>query len=294
MWFTSRAVAVIAITVQATFSVRTEMVVLPVTVTDDRGKHVAGLTASDFKVFDEGRLIPISTFQRGEIPITIGLVVDHSQSMSSKLAAVTSAASAFARLANKDDEFFIVMFSDEVRRPAFGDGEPFTSDPVALDAALTARIPSGRSAIYDGVTEGLRHLPAGTSPRKALILVTDGGDNASAMKYRDVRDLARKSQAVIYGIGLLGADSQEENPELLKRLCRETGGTAYFPGPTETVKDVFAEIARDLHEQYTLSIPTGAAIPGRLTHSISVTAIGADGKKLKVRTRSGYDVKAAK
>ena len=293
MWFTSR-VAVVAIAMQATFSVRTELVVLPVTVTDARGKHVAGLTVADFKVFDEGRLVPVSTFQRGEIPITIGLIVDHSQSMSSKLAAVTSAASAFARLANKDDEFFIVMFSNDVRRPAFGDGELFTNDPAALDAALMARIPSGQSAIYDAVAEGLRHLPAGTSPRKALILVTDGGDNASRTKYREVRELARRTGAVIYGIGLLGANSQEENPDLLRRLCDDTGGAAFFPGPEETVRDIFAEIARDLHEQYTLSIPTGAAIRGRETHSIRVTATGTDGKKLKVRTRSSYDVKAAK
>jgi Ca-activated chloride channel family protein len=294
MWDTSRVVTVVALALQATFSVRTELVVLPVTVTDARGRHVSGLSAANFKVFDEGRLTPISIFHSGEMPITIGLVVDHSQSMSSKLPAVTAAASAFARLAHTHDELFVVMFSNDVRRPSLGDAQPFTSDPAALDAALTARIPAGQSAIYDAVAEGLRHLPLGSSPRKALIVVTDGGDNASSMKYRDIRDLARKSQAVIYGIGLLGADSQEENPELLKRLCRETGGTAYFPGPTETVKDVFAEIARDLHEQYTLSIPTGAAIPGRMTHSISVTAIGADGKKLKVRTRSGYDVKAAK
>ena len=289
-----RAVACLVIALQATFSVRTELVVLPVTVTDARGRHIAGLSASNFTVMDEGRPSPISLFQSGEIPITIGLIVDHSQSMSSKLPAVTAAASAFARLAQKDDELFVVMFSNDVRRPALGAGQPFTSDPAALDAALAARIPSGQSAIYDAVAEGLRHLPRGTSLRKALIVVTDGGDNASRLKYRDIHELARRSQAVIYGIGLLGANSQEENPELLRRLCRESGGTAYFPGPADNVKDVFTEIARDLHEQYTLSIASGAGVPGRLTHSIRVTATGLDGKKLKVRTRSGYDVRPPK
>lgn len=289
-----RAVASLALVLQATFSVRTELVVLPVTVTDSRGRHVAGLSAESFRVMDNGRLSQIATFHSGEVPVTIGLVVDHSQSMSPKLAEVGAAVSSFSRMVQDHDEFFAVMFSNDVRRPSLGNGLPFTSDPEVLDAALIARIPSGQSAIYDAVAEGLRHLPLGTSPRKALIVVTDGGDNASKLKYHDVRELARTSQAVIYGIGLVGANSQDENPELLKRLCRDTGGAAYFPEADRSVADVFAEIARDLHEQYTLSIPSGPAVPGRESHSIDVRATGPDGKKLKVRTRSSYDVKAAK
>lgn len=289
-----RAVGFLVLTLQATFSVRTELVVLPVTVTDARGRHVSGLSAANFRVLDDGRPSPIATFQSGEIPVTIGLVVDHSQSMTSKLAAVSAAASAFARLAQADDEFFVVMFSTEVRRPAFGDGKMFTSDPAMLDSALAARIPGGPTALYDAVAEGLRHLPLGTSPRKALIVVTDGGDNASRLKYREIRTLARESQAVIYGVGLVGADSQDENPELLKQLCRDSGGVAYFPGPKEDVSSVFAEIARDLHEQYTLSINSAVAERGQQSRSLHVTATGPDGKKLKVRTRPGYDVRASR
>lgn len=294
MWGTLRAAACLVLALQATFSVSTELVVIPVTVTDGRGHHVTGLTASQFRVRDNGQPTAIVTFQSGEIPITIGLVVDHSQSMVSKLPAVTAAASAFARLAHADDEFFVVMFSNQVRRPAFDNDKLFTSDPAMLDAALAARLPGGPTALYDAVAEGLRHLPAGSSPRKALIVVTDGGDNASQLKYREIRNLARQSQAVIYGIGLVGADSQDENPDLLKQLCRDSGGIAYFPGQKEDVHAVFADIARDLREQYTLSINAGTAASGKLSHSLDITAVGPDGKKLKVRTRSGYDVRAAK
>jgi hypothetical protein len=127
-----------------------------------------------------------------------------------------------------------------------------------------------------------------------LIVVTDGGDNASHLKYRDVKDLARQSQAVIYGVGLLGADSQDENPELLKQLCRDTGGTAFFPAANDGVKPVFEEIARDLHEQYTLSIAADAPVRGHATHAIHVTATSAEGKRLKVRTRTEYDVRPPK
>ena len=288
-----RAVACFALLLQATFSVRTELVVLPVTVTDSRGHRVTNLTAADFRVYDDGRVNPIVLFQTGEIPITIGLVVDHSQSMSTKLEAVNAAAAAFARMAHENDELFAVMFSTDVRRPMFN-GQLFTSSPAVLDEALAARIPGGPTALYDAVAEGLRNLPLGSSPRKALIVVTDGGDNASRLKYQDVRRLARQSQAVVYGIGLLGAESQDENPELLKRLCRDTGGIAYFPSPTDEVRTVFEEIAHDLHEQYTISVATDAPIPGHQTHAIHVTATGADGKPLKVRTRTEYDVKAPK
>jgi VWFA-related protein len=269
------------------------LVVLPVTVTDSDGARVTNLTAANFRVFDDGRVNPIVLFQTGEIPITIGLVVDHSQSMGHKLPAVTAAASAFARLAHANDELFVVMFSTQVRRPMF-DGKPFTNDPAVLDDALAARIPGGPTALYDAVAEGLRNLPAGSSPRKALIVVTDGGDNASHLKYRDIRDLARRSQAVIYGVGLVGADSQDENPELLKRLCRDTGGLSFFPDSNEEVKPVFESIAKDLHEQYTLSIATDAPIPGHATHAIHVQATGPDGKRLKVRTRTEYDVRPPK
>jgi Ca-activated chloride channel family protein len=268
------------------------MVVLPVTVTDSHGRHVAGLTADNFKVFDEGRASPIATFQTGDIPITIGLVVDHSQSMGSKLDAVNAAASAFAQLAHPNDEFFVVMFSTHVRRPTF-DGRLFTSDPTVLDTALAARLPGGPTALYDAVAEGLQHLPLGTSARKALIVVTDGGDNASTLDYGDVRRIARTSQAVIYGIGLLGADTQEENPERLKQLCRDSGGAVYFPDANDAISGAFAEIARDLHEQYTLSIAAATA-KGHDSREIRVTATGPDGKKLKVRTRSHYDIGTSK
>jgi len=292
MWETLRVLACLVLGLQATFSVRTELVVLPVTVTDGHGRHVMGLAASHFRVRDDGRLSPIATFQSGEVPVTIGLVVDHSQSMRSKLPAVTAAASAFARLAHADDEFFIVMFTTDVRRPTFGNGGLFTSDPTELDSALAARLPSGPTALYDAVAEGLRHLPFGSSPRKALIVVTDGGDNASQLRYRDIRNLARQSQAVIYGIGLVGATSQDENPDLLKSLCKASGGVAYFPGAADEVRAAFTDIGQDLRERYTLSI--NAAATGGGAHSLSATAGVPGAHELHVRARAGYDVKAAK
>ena len=286
-----RLFACLLIAQQATFSVHTEMVVLPVTVTDARGQSVAGLTVDRFRVYDNGRLQPIALFRGGDVPITVGLVIDHSQSMRPKLAAANAAIAAFARSGREDDELFVVGFNDRADLVQLPGGKPFTSDPVELAAALNAGAPGGTTALYDAVALGLRHLPAGRSDRKALIVVTDGGDNSSRLKYGQVRDLARASQAVIYGIGLTGAQFQEENPNNLKRLCRDSGGIAHFPAATADVESVMMEIARDLRAQYTIGFPPATPRAGQAFHKLKVTVTSPSGVKLRVRTREGYSVR---
>jgi Ca-activated chloride channel homolog len=274
---------------QATFSVRTEMVVLPVTVVDGRGQTVAGLTADHFQVYDEGSLQPIALFRSGDVPLTVGLIVDHSQSMGPKRAGAYAAISAFARSGREDDEMFVVGFSERAEVSPLPGGKLFTNDPAELAAALDAGRRGGQTALYDAVALGLQHLAAGRSERKALIVVTDGGDNASRLKYKQVRDLAHASQAVIYGIGLTGAELQEEGPNNLKRLCSDSGGVAHFP-PAHAVERILMEIARDLRTQYTIGFtpaPSGKAD----FHKIKVTATSPTGAKLKVRTRAGYSLR---
>jgi len=289
-----RVLACVVITLQATFSVRTEMVVLPVTVTDARGHSVAGLTVDQFRVFDDGALQSIALFRGGEVPMTIGLVVDHSQSMGPKLRSVNAAAAAFARSGHADDEMFAIGFNDEVRLLPLQGGKVFTHDASDLDAALAELIPGGSTALYDAVAEALRRLGPGRGERKALVVVSDGGDNASHLKYGQIRDLVRQSQAVIYGVGLIGADYQDEDPEILKRLCRDSGGIAYFPATREAIAGAFTQIATDLREQYTLGFVPAATTSKNTSHSITVRVADASGASLKVRTRSGYDTGSRK
>ena len=287
-----RFLACLLIAQQATFSVRTEMVVLPVTVTDSRGESVAGLTSDRFSVYDEGRLQPIALFRAGDVPLTVGLIVDHSQSMRPKRSAAHAALLAFARSGREDDEMFVVGFNDRAELRSFAGGKSFTTDPVELGLALDRGIPGGTTALYDAVALGLRHLPAGRSDRKALIVVTDGGDNASRLKYDQVRDLARASQAVIYGIGLTGAEQQEENPKNLKRLCADSGGLAYFPADNADVERTMLDIARQLRTQYTIGFAPPAPRPGQTFRKVKVSAVSPSGDKLRVRTRAGYSVRA--
>jgi Ca-activated chloride channel homolog len=270
---------------QATISVETALVVLPVRVTGANGDFVTGLTQDQFRVYEDGRRQTITLFRQEDTPVTVGLVVDHSRSMGPKLSSVAAAVSAFAKSSNPDDEMFVVDFSDSVSLELPG-GKPFTSNARELSQAVSAVSARGMTALYDAVAKGLDHLQLGHSDKKALIIVSDGGDNASGRKYADVLELARRSQAVIYAIGLFGA-SEEENPSVLRRLCKDTGGLAFFSTGGQSVSEMSASIARDLREQYTIGFAPEKKSDGtfRKIH-VEVTAPGRG--KLMVRTRSGY------
>jgi VWFA-related protein len=272
---------------QAKITASTNLVLLPVRVTDARGTIVSGLKLEDFSVFEDGQLQKLTVFEEGDIPVTVGLIVDHSRSMGNKLPGVVAAVSSFAHSSNPQDEMFVVDFNDDVSVELMK-GKAFSSDAKELGEALTAVSARGRTALYDAVSEGLLHLQYGHLEKKALVIISDGGDNASHLKYSQVLAQARQSQALIYSIALLGAPGEEENPKILQRLCKDTGGMAYFPGPKESVTDISKEIARDLREQYTLGY-----VPQKIgdIHSfrkLEVKITGPGHGKLHVRTRPGY------
>ena len=145
----------------------------------------------------------------------------------------------------------------------------------------------GQTALYDAVAEGLKHLELGNREKKALVIVSDGGDNASRHKYSEVLTLARQAHAVIYSIGLVGS-TEEENPRALERLCKETGGIAFFPRAGQRISDIAGTIARDLREQYTLGYAPAKAISGSSFRKIAVKVEASGRGKLRVRTRVGY------
>jgi Ca-activated chloride channel family protein len=278
---------------QAKIAVTANLVLLPVNVTDARGTFVSGLKLEDFRVYEDGQLQKVTVFEDGDTPVTVGLVVDHSRSMGSKLLGVVTAVSSFAHSSNPQDEMFVVDFNDDVSVELMR-GKAFSNDPKELAEALTAVSARGRTALYDAVSEGLHHLQYGHLEKKALVIISDGGDNASHLKYSQVLAQARQSQALIYSIALVGSDDEEENPGLLRKLCKDTGGIAYFPREGETVANVSKEIARDLREQYTLGY-----VPQNMKRAdafrkieVKVNAPGHD--RLRVRTRKGYSPAAVK
>ncbi len=272
---------------QAKIAVTANLVLLPVRVTDASGTFVSGLKLQDFRVYEDGKLQNLTVFEDSDTPVTVGLVVDHSRSMGSKLPGVVIAVSFFAHSSNPQDEMFVVDFNDDVSIELMK-GKAFSSNAKDLEAALTAVSARGRTALYDAVSEGLNHLQYGRWGKKALLVISDGGDNASHTKYSQVLAQARQSQALIYSIALLGAAGEEENPKILMRLCKDTGGVAYFPKPGERVADISKEIARDLREQYTLGYIPRKMNAADSFRKIEVKVSAPDHGKLHVRTRPGY------
>jgi len=273
-------------------SVNVGLVVLPVTVTDQRGDFVAGLRAANFQVFEAARPQEITLFDSEDVPVTVGLVVDNSGSMRSKRPGVVAASLAFVKSSNPRDELFVVNFNQKVSL-GLPQSVPFTSDLQQLRAALTKVYPSGNTALYDGIAAGLKHLKAGTRDRTALIVVTDGGDNASDLKFRDLLRMAEASNAIVYTIGLLDQSYTDENPKVLRQLAKETGGQAYFPTSPSGVHEASERIARDIRQQYTIGyVPANPVADGRF-RAIRVTAKAAGVGKLRVRTRTGYIAPAA-
>lgn len=273
---------------QSAISVKTELVRLPVSVTDASGSVVAGLTLQDFRIYENGRPQDIALFLDGDNPVSVGLVVDHSRSMGAKLLAVAAAVSVFAHSSNPQDEMFVVDFNDDVTVELM-DGKAFTSDASELSKAVRAVAARGRTALYDAVAEGLVHLQLAHWEKKALIIVSDGGDNVSQQKFSEILALARHSQVMIYSIGLVGSD-EEEDPKILRRLSKDTGGEASFPASMERVTDVSMRIARDLRQQYTLGFVPAKSEKSDSFRKLDVKVTAPGHGKIHVRTRSGYFV----
>ena len=267
-------------------SVDVSLVVLHATVTDRTGRFVSGLRQKDFVIYDQGVAQPITLFRHEDVPVTVGLVVDHSGSMGPKIFDVMAAASTFARASNAADQMFVVNFNERV---SFGlpAGVSFTADASQLDDAISRTRTTGKTALYDAVIAGLERIREGTLDKKVLIVISDGGDNASRLTRSQAFNAARESNVIVYTIGLFGPDDPDRNPRLLEALARSTGGEAFFPKSSGEVVGICSEIAKDIRSQYTLGYAPPAA-PGGAWRKIRVEA-GSPGRgRLSVRTRDGY------
>jgi VWFA-related protein len=267
-------------------SVRTDLVTLPVTVVDRHGKSIDGLRQEDFTVYDNGEQRPIQFFSSEDLPITVGLVIDSSGSMRGRRHEVTAAAAAFADMSHPLDEFFTVNFNEAVwlGLPPRVD---FTEDMDELREVLGAAPALGMTALYDAVDRALDHLGLGTRDRKALIVVSDGGDNASSTTLDAVLEHARRTNAVIYAVSLADPDNPEARPRVLKKLARETGGGAFMPARSEDVMRSFVRIATELRSGYMIGFVPPDTTNGGF-RSVRVVADPGDDRRLTVRTRAGY------
>jgi VWFA-related protein len=270
-----------------TLRVNANLVILSATVLDRHNALVSGLVKEDFQVYEEHILQQIKDFSHEDVPVTAGLVIDNSGSMGSKRTDVIAAALLFARSSNPQDQMFVVNFNEQV---SFGlpPNIQFTDQRDQLQFALSAIRPIGETALYDAIATALDHLKQGKCDKKVLILVSDGGDNASKDSLFQVIEMAKNSGAIIYTIGIFDEQDSDQNPGVLKQFAKETGGEAFFPKSSKEIASICEGIARDIRNQYTLAYVPAISKQDDGYREVEVRASAPGRGRLSVRTRTGY------
>jgi len=277
-----------------TLSVDVEEVQLPISVLDKEGRPVNGLTKSDFAIFEDNVQQQIKVFKHEDIPLSLGLVIDNSGSMRNKRERVNSAALAFARESNPEDEVFIVNFDDAAYLE-----QDFTGSIGDLIDALDNLDTRGETALYDAVYLSVDHVKAGKKDKKALLLISDGEDNVSKYGLNKVLDALRESKVTLYAIGLLENNDQrgglfkkppsKKAKEVLQKFAEITGGQAYFPKSLDEVEELVKDIAHEIRNHYTISYtPANRKLDGTWREIRVKVNPPKNISKVTVHTKQGY------
>jgi len=234
--------------------VDTTLVQINVTVTDPLNRFVTGLEKEHFKLFEEKVEQTIVQFSSEDAPLSIGLVFDTSGSMGSKLQKSRQAAAQFFKTANPEDEFFLVEFND---RPTLVSA--FTPDTEDLQNKLTFTQSKGRTALLDGVYLAMNQMKKARNPRKAILIISDGGDNSSRYTESEIKNAVREGDVQIYAIGIFepmssrGRTPEEmTGPGLLSEIAEQTGGRSFQVENLNELPDIAAKIGIELRNQYVL------------------------------------------
>lgn len=227
------------------------LVLVPATVTDPLNRLVTGLEKENFEVYDNNIGQTIKSFSTEDAPVTIGIVFDLSGSMSSKFNRARKALSEFLRTSNPQDEFFVIGFND---RPAVI--VDYTSDVDDIEARMVMLKPENRTALIDATYLGMMKLRDAKYERKALLIISDGGDNRSRYTEGELRRAVRESDVQIYSIGIFDqyAPTQEEQlgPILLSDICEMTGGRMFRVGDIADLSDIATRISAELRNEYVI------------------------------------------
>jgi Ca-activated chloride channel family protein len=271
---------------KASLRVDTNLVLVPVNVTDPLNRFVTELERENFRVFEDDAEQTITSFGNEDSPLSIGIVFDTSGSMGDKLSVSRLSVTEFFKTANPEDEAFLVEFAN---RPELV--VPFTHNLAEIQNRLLFTRPKGATALLDGVTLALQTMKKARNPRKALIIITDGGDNHSRYSFTEVRNRFREADVQIYAIGIFGgANSAEEQggPALLSALSEPTGGH-HFIGGLRELPDIAAKIGVELRNQYLIGYTPSNAVRDGKYRRITVRVVPPRGlPKLKAHWRTGY------
>jgi VWFA-related protein len=265
----------------------TSLVLVPVTVCDPLNRPITGLEKENFQVFDDKVEQTITHFSMDDEPVAVGLIFDISGSMGDKLARARRAAADFFRIANPEDEYFLIEFESSPRVVI-----PLTTDPGEIQGALTFTKSKGSTALFDAVILGLNEVKKSKKSRKALLIVSDGGDNESRYSEGELKKIVRETDALIYAIGIFGGgfSTREEylGPTTLASFAEQSGGHA-IAGNAADLPDITSKIGIELRNRYVLGFsPTNRVRDGRY-HSLDVKVVPPRGMpQLHGYWRRGY------
>jgi len=228
-----------------------DLVLIPVTVTDPMNRLVTGLEKDDFQIYENNVQQPITSFASEDAPVSIGIIFDLSGSMTSKLIRAREAILQFIKTANPQDEFFVIGFND---RPELI--EDFTSSVEDIQARLATVHAGHRTALLDAIYYGINKMADAHHERKALLVVSDGGDNRSRYTEGEVKAKVREADVEIYSIGIFDpyAPTPEERtgPQLLDDVSTSTGGRLFRVDDVDEMSDIAEKISTELRNQYVI------------------------------------------
>jgi VWFA-related protein len=271
--------------------VDTTLVQIPVAVTDSLNRFVLGLQKEDFHLLEDGVEQNVVHFSGEDAPLSVGLAFDESASMDFKLRTSQGAVAQFLKTLNADDEVFLVEFSD-IAKVSVG----FTSKPTEILDALAKSQPGGLTAMLDAVNLALREMKKAKNARKAIVIISDGGDNHSKYTAAQIESLVREADVQIYAMGVFepslsfGLTPEEvSGPKLLSEITTQTGGRAFSAAVTSDLPSVAARIAIELRNQYVLGYyPKNQTKDGKYRH-VEVKLTQPHGvSALKAHWRLGY------
>ena len=275
---------------EPTLRVDTSLVLIPAQVTTREGSPIMDLKRQDFRIYEDGAEQEVAYFAKDDAPVSVGLLLDSSGSMRNKKQKSSEAAAAFFKTANSEDEFFLIEFDD---RPKLA--IPFTKDTDLLYQEIRHLRPYGRTSLFDAIHMALGVMKTAQHSRKALVIVSDGGDNRSRHTFTAVKGDMLEADVQLYAMGIFDADgpdkgSPEESngPQLLDQLAEITGGRHFPVLNLGTLADVSTRIGQLLRNQYVLGYnPTNSSRDGRY-RGVKLDLAAAADPGVHVQYRKGY------
>jgi len=268
--------------------VAVDLVLVPVTITDPMNRLVTGLDRENFALTEGTDLQEIKNFSSEDAPVSLGVIFDVSGSMSSKIEKSREAVIEFFKTANPQDEFFMIAFADKPEEVA-----DFTQSVEDIQGKLVYTVPKGRTALLDAIYLGITKMRQAKYPKKALLIISDGGDNHSRYTEGEIKSVVKEADVLIYAIGIydhfFASDEERLGPALLGDITELTGGRAFTIDNPNDLADVATKIGIELRNQYVLGYRPKNPIHDGKWRKIKVKLIPPKGlPPLKVYAKTGY------